>query len=384
MSPTTETPEAPVERYFATIDAALAGLDVYLTDPGTGLREHDLIGRVVVSYVERLRAAFECWRMRLAFAEKFRVNRTESGFPSHQDVLELVNDAKGAEERLATLPRGEAIRSEMVDFILRRREYPAELQRTMAQRVYLEHLMQADFFQPFVLPETVRVSVNPKTGRPYYVVHWGAFDGTANLPLVYVATIEDSSEAMVKSLVRDGKLNESMPVPLPVGGLLNPQLAHQFDAWAEANAGYGLTPVTIATSLDETFETLHPKQITRFVLGPFYSAGITEHGNRVNEVLRRIRREENAWLLTWTMQEVFSIHERPATRSFWSSTPARQNFHIDTDDLEATRMGVSAYDKHALVPHEAYQALYASREAEDVFAGYERHIISGGHVVSDV
>ena len=373
----------PVARYFETIDAALDGLDIYLADERTGLREHDVLGSVVVSYVDRLQAAFDCWRARLSFAERFRINRTESGFPSHQDVLELVNDAAGASDRLATLPPADTLRADMVDFILRRREFPRDLQRAMAERVYLEHLQSADFFQPFVLPETVRVSVNPKSGRPYYLVHWGVFDGSSNLPLVYVATIEDSSESMVRSLVRDGRLNEAMPIPLPVGGLLNPQLAHGFDAWAEANSSYSLTPTTVATSLDETFEHLHPKQLRRFVLGPFYSAGITEHGGRVPEVLARVRRAENAWMLTWTIQETFSVHETPAKKGLWSSQPAREQFHINTNDLEATRMGVSAYEKHALVPHEAYQALYASGEAEDVFGGYQRHIISGGHVVTD-
>ena len=45
---------------------------------------------------------------------------------------------------------------------------------------------------------------------------------------------------------------------------------------------------------------------------------------------------------------------------------------------------VSAYEKHALIPHEAYQALYAAGETESVFAGYQTHIISGGQVISDV
>ena len=374
---------APIDRYFATIDAALDGLDAYLADPSAGLKEHDLMGAIAVRYVERLRASFECWRLRLGFAERFRINRTESGFPAHQDVLELANDRKGATERLAELPPGDDLRQRMVDTIIGERRYPDEAWRDMATRVYLEHLEKADFFAPFVLPETVRVSVNPKTGRPYYVVHWGAFDGTANLPLVYVAVIEDSSEAMVRSLVRDGKLNEQMPIPLPVGGLLNPQLAHPFDAWAEANSSYGLTPSTIATSLDESFDNLHPKQLRRFVLGPFYSAGITEHGGRVNDVLGRIRREENAWLLTWTIQEVFSVGETAAKKGLWSSQPARERFHIETDDLEAARTGVSAYSKNALVPHEAYQALYASGEAADVFRGYKRHVIAGGVVTTD-
>ena len=38
------------------------------------------------------------------------------------------------------------------------------------------------------------------------------------------------------------------------------------------------------------FETLHPKQLRRVVLGPFYSAGITENNSVVNEVLERVRK----------------------------------------------------------------------------------------------
>jgi hypothetical protein len=38
---------------------------------------------------------------------------------------------------------------------------------------------------------------------------------------------------------------------------------------------------------------------------------------------------------------------------------------------------VSAYQKHALVPHEAYQALYASGEAETIFAGFTVHVDVG-------
>ena len=47
-------------------------------------------------------------------------------------------------------------------------------------------------------------------------------------------------------------------------------------------------------------------------------------------------------------------------------------------------MGVSAYEKHALVPHDAYQALYASGEAKAIFGDYKVHVISGNNVVSEV
>jgi hypothetical protein len=166
--------------------------------------------------------------------------------------------------------------------------------------------------------------------------------------------------------------------------LLNPELAHRFDDFTERNSAYSLSPITIASNLDKDFETLHPKQLRRVVLGPFYSAGITENNSIVNEVLGRVRKADNAWLLTWTVQEVFSKGEKPGRRGLFSSSKTTQEFHIETDDLEATRQGVSAYENHALVPHEAYQALYAAGETQKIFAGYKVHILSNGQVISDV
>ena len=273
----------------------------------------------------------------------------------------------------------------MADFILRHKEFPAALQTQMAERLYLEDVKDGNVFGPFMLAETVKVSVNPKTFRPYYLVHWATFDGSANLPLIYMATIEDSSEAMVAQLVgQDGKINDKVDIPLPVEGLLNPELAHRFDDFTEKNSAYSLSPATIAVNLDKDFEPLHPKQLRRVVLGPFYSAGITENNSTVTQVLSKVRRPDNAWLLTWTIQEVFSKSERPGHKGLWSSEKATQEFFINTDDLEAARQGVSSYEKHALIPHEAYQALYAAGEAQKIFVGYKVHILSKGQVISDV
>ena len=379
------TPDNPSVRYFDAIAAALAGLDIFLRDDSSPLYRHDVIAQVVAEYIVRLENSFGAWRNRLGFMESFRISRAESGFPVFQNVLELENDRRRAGKRLDAIPQPDELRAEMVDFILRHKEFPKTLQRMMAERLYLEEANTGLVFAPFVLPKTVRVSVNPKTGRPFYLVHWGAFDGAANLPLVYMAMVEDSSPDLVGMLVtHDGKLNDKVPIPLPVEGLLNPALARRFDDFAEKNSAYSLSPATIAGNLDKDFENLHPKQLRRVVLGPFYSAGITEHNSTVAAVLDKVRRPQSAWLLTWTMQEVFSKTEKPARRGLWSSEPAREEFHLETDDLEAARQGVSAYEKHALIPHEAYQALYAAGEAQKIFSGYKVHILSGSGVISDV
>lgn len=380
------TPEAEAAlRYFDAISAALRGLEIFMRDDRSPLYRHGIVARIVAEYIARLDASFTCWRNRVGFAESFRISRADSGFPLFQNVLELENDRRNADARLAAIPDPDTIRAEMADFILRHKEFPAALQRSMAERLYLEVVKDGAVFSPFLLAKTAKVSVNPKTMRPYYLVHWGAFDGTANLPLVYMATVEDSSANVVSELVlENGKLNEKVEIPLPVDGLLNPELARRFDDFTEKNSAYTLSPVTIATNLDKDFPTLHPTQLRRVVLGPFYSAGFTENNSTVSEVLSKVRRQENAWLLTWTIQEVFSKAERPGRKGLWSSEKATQEFHIATDDLEAARQGVSSYENHALVPHEAYQALYAAGEAQKIFAGYKVHILSKGQVISDV
>ncbi len=377
--------ENTAARYFTAIEAALGGLDIFLRDERSPFYRHGLVAQVMVEYIARLERSFVCWKNRIGFLEKFRISRAESGFPIFQSVLELENDRQTARKRLANIPDAETLRAEMADFILRHKEFPGALQRMMAERLYLEDVEEGQIFSPFVLPRTVKVSTNPKTRRPFYVVHWGSFDGSANLPLVYMAGVEDSTGRMVSTLVdRNGRLREDVALDLPVEGLLNPDLAHRFDDFAEKNSAYSLSPATIAGNLDKDFDQLHPKQLRRVVLGPFYSAGITENNPTVGEVLSTVRNGKNAWLLTWTVQEVFSKSERPERKGLWTSEPARDEFYINTDDLEAARMGVSAYQKHALLPHEAYQVLYAAGEAQKIFDGYTVHILSNGQVISDV
>lgn len=372
-------------QYFSAIASALRGLEIFMRDDRSPLYRHGIVARVVAEYITRLETSFSCWQNRLGFMESFRISRAESGFPVFQNLLELENDRRQAEQRLSNIPEPDELRAEMADFILRHKEFPAALQKSMAERLYLEAVQSGDIFGPFTLAKTVKVSVNPKSGRPFYLVHWASFDGTANLPLIYMVTVEDSSDPMVRQLVtRDGKLNEKIEIPLPVEGLLNPELAHRFDDFTEKNSVYTLSPTTIATNLDKDFETLHPTQLRRVVLGPFYSAGITEHNSAVTEVLSKVRRAENAWLLTWTVQEVYSKGERPGRKGLWSKEKDTQEYYINTDDLEAARQGVSSYEKHALIPHEAYQALYAAGEAQKIFLGYKVHILSKGQVISDV
>ncbi len=371
-----------VSEYFAAITSALDGLDTFLREDESPLYKHDLIGAVIEDYLALLRNSLDSWQNRIAFAETFKVSQAESGFPAYRNVLELENDRKEAEKQLAAMPTEAQLRQEMVDYILTKKAFPGALQKSIAHRRYLESVGSGSHFAPFVLPKTLRVSVNPKTKRPFYVVHWGYYDGSANLPMVYIVSLEDSSKDMIDALVSPkGKLRKDVNIPLPVDGLLNPSLAHQFDDFCEKNSAYSLTLSTIATNMDKDFDFLHPTQLRRFVLGPFYHADITVHGATVDKILQKVRRKENQWLMTWTAQEIYSMNEKPAKWGLWGGEPARNEYYINTDDLDCARMGVSAYQRNALVPHDAYQAIYAAGEADKIFDGYETHIVTGSQVL---
>ena len=120
-----------VTRYFSSIDAALDGLDIYLRDGKSPFYQHGLVAQTVTQYIARLANSFLCWNNRLDYEAKFKISRADSGFPIFQNVLLLEKDRQSAQSRLAAIPDPATLRAEMADFILRHKEFPAALKKSM-------------------------------------------------------------------------------------------------------------------------------------------------------------------------------------------------------------------------------------------------------------
>nr|WP_306264373.1 hypothetical protein [Pararhizobium sp. IMCC3301] len=394
------TAQTVLIRYFNALKAAIVFLEraVVARDQGPwGARPHDILGAVMSANLARLENATSAFALQARYQDRFRIDLQESGFPVLQEIMALAEAEQQASARLEALADPTAIKRKMVDQMLASRNKPHALQKQMAERLFYQELRRtaaADgIFPAFTAPKTIRLSSNPKNGRPYYVVYWSVYDGTANLPLLYTLVVEDSAAS-----VADGRAEAVFEAAMrpPAGkplraraeqgmeGLPNTAVSKAFSGFVEANSAYSLTLTTIATAMDQQFDALHPKQLRRFVLGPFYAGGITTHNELMQGLLDKVDASADSWVLTWTMQELFSESEKPGQRRFWSQSPPQQIFYINTDDIDCVQQGVSAVEYHALIPHAAYQAVYASGQAAEVFGRYQCSIVSEDDIIRQI
>ena len=374
-----------VANYFNAVDKAFAGLDGVLESQSDQVRRNNLIYPALTEHLDRLRHSFTCWKHKCHFTQSFKIDQAESGFPVFQQVLSLTADQARCQERLLDVPPVDQLREEMLEVMLKYKKFPNIQQRALAERALLDALKEAETFHAFTSPKTLRHSKNPRSGRPYYVISWAAYDGTAHLPMVYTAVIEDSSPSAPKPR-KNGHLSKHKG---PWGivdreEFPNMELNDELRRFLANNSSYSLTLTTIATALDAAFPTLHPKQLRRFVLGPFYAGGITHHNETVQGVLDGVTTSDENWMLTWTMQELHSQEEVAAKHGIWGGSPAKEIFYIDIGNVDCVNQGVSAIERHALIPHTAYQAVYAKGKTDEIFKGYQCYIASGEHILKHV
>jgi len=379
------TQHEATRHYFQAVDAAFDALDRIFDTEGIWVEKHNLIYQIVNLHLGHLRWAFECWKKNVWFVDKFNIDLVDSGMPTYQHILQLENDRARLAEQLAELPEPGQIKNEMAELLLKYKQFPDGLQKTMAERLYFDALQKGPVFRPFTAPVTVKHAYNKRSKRPYYVVHWSLYDGSNNIPVVYLAVIEDSSPDAPRPVPkRSGPWGDVGGDTLLGDGLPNKELSDAFTAFVKSHGQYSLTLTSIATTMDKDFPTLHPKQLRRFVLGPLYIGGITDHHNRVETVLSGVSDPQDNWLLNWTLQELLSKEEVETKNGLWSRAVPQEIYHIDTSDLDAAKNGVSSQEKHALVPHQAFQKAYATGAAKEIFDGYQCYVASGDHIIRHV
>ncbi len=269
------------------------------------------------------------------------IDRTDSGFPVFRELLQMANDLSEANRQLDLLPEKQALKREMVNHILQKREKPRELQYAMSQRVYYETLRHKTLFLAQNEPQIVWLGKDdrkPGSGlqRRRYFVHWAVYDSSRNLPALYQMLVEDSS---------DQALSTDEP---RVARLKKHLLAQSLS---------DLKLLTIARGFDKDFPELHPKFLRRVHVGPMYSHAFTQQSGPLREILAEAAGAPGLdWTMSWTVETLLSKQSERKSAGLFGSVES-EVFHIDPYDAVSNEAGVTHLERSMILPHRPYQVL---------------------------
>ena len=337
------TDTAATRRYFAKFARIIAHTkDVAATVPRRGkLAGAELA--IIEQHLNTLSQTFTALSYKHLFAgrdtgsrsDALDIDRRESGFPVHAELMYLANDALQVERHLGAMQSQEALKRDMVRHILSEGSPPTRLQFTMSQRIYYEWLAAGNLFLPQNDPQAVWIG-NVGDARRRYLIHWSTYDSQMNIPTIYLMIAEDTGKT---ALLKDQRRWPAVQAHLM------------------AQSVGSLKMVTIGTGFDLDFDDLHPKFMRRIHVGPMYSHAFTTQTGPLREILAEASGVPGLdWALSWTTETLLS-GKTVEEKSGWFSTVERQIFRLDKDTLEEEGPGATRTEQSLILPQRAYQVL---------------------------
>ena len=291
-------------RYFAKFERIMA----HLNEVADLSKKEKLITSAEVEllkeYLAALSNTFTALSYKFLMADRvgdlanlqFSIDKTESGFPIFRELMQMASDATQAKKHLKSLPSQERLKKDMINHILTEQSSPTQLQYALSQRIYYEYLSQKELFLSQNHPQIVWVGKDLKGGRRNYLIHWASYDSQTNLPAIYVMELEDTSHRA-----------------LPHDERRWPRVQSHLMAQAVSS----LKLLTIAQGFDKDFDSLHPKLLRRFHLGPMYSHTFTEQHGPLRHVLAEASGEPGLdWALAWTVESLVAEKPRKKKSAF--------------------------------------------------------------------
>lgn len=346
-------------RYFAKFERIM----VHLSDVAALSNKEKLIttaeAKILSSYLGDLGNTFTALSYKFLMAHRIgkkdtagiSIDKSESGFPIFQELMQMASDATQAKKHLKSLPSQERLKKDMINHILTEKSSPTQLQYAMSQRIYYEYLAQENLFLTQNHPQLVWVGKDMNSGRRSYLVHWAAYDSQTNLPAVYLMELEDTAS---RALVHDERRWPQVQTHLM------------------AQAVSGLKLLTIAKGFDTDFDTLHPKLLRRFHLGPMYSHTFTEQHGPIRDVLSEASGEAGLdWTLAWTVESLLSERNFKEKTGIFKKSE-RQVFKLDSG-IGGKETGATDTQRSLIIPHRAYQVL-EEKQAKH-FKGTRKYVV---------
>lgn len=361
----TLTSPEDIRAYFSQVGAVLGHMVAVTRKERQDAFRDALDQDVLLSYLSRFSATMRALAMKYGYSGYFserlpsrlEISSGTSGLPTATEIRRLDGDAARALRE--ALPE-EDLRAEMVDFILREKEPPRDLQFRQSQSAYRGLLRDGGLFGCRVEPSLIEASAAPG-GNHRGVLHWGTWDAALDRPLVYILDYEESGQRAL------GEAPDYMAA-----------LARACMSMSQSS----LHPLTLATKLDEDFPTFHPKVLKRFLIGPLRSLRFTLVDPRVAGALEHVRDDWRLdWIMGWTVETLRSKGTRKVPGGFFSAERSLESFDVDPRSHVSVETGTTQRSTKVLLPYDVFQAL-PDGEANP-FALIQKYVVSpDGHVAS--
>ncbi|MEP6343025.1 MAG: hypothetical protein ABJ275_06890 [Maricaulaceae bacterium] len=332
-------------RYFAKFERIMAHLSEVIRRSEGDYEISELEADVLGYYIHGLTTSFTALSYKYLMAQRvgranpatlLNIDKSDSGFPVYQEILQMASDALQVKDHLKSLPDEARLKQEMVTHILDERTAPTQLQYAMSQRLYYESLSGGNLFLAQNHPKAVWKKGHTAKTRRDYVVHWAVYDSQANLPVVYIMDLVDVGRR-----------------PLPYDERRWPRLQDSLLAQSLSS----LTLLTIAKGLDEDYDNLYPMRLRRFNLGPMYSHAFTTQTGPLRDILAEASGTPGLdWTLSWRIETLVSESAKSEKTGIFSKAQ-RQIYKLDKLNPEATLAGASHVARSLVIPHRAFQVL---------------------------
>lgn len=297
------------------------------------------------------------------------VGLTESGFPRFDEIAMLDADRSTRDERLPKLRDLEVLKEELLDHLmsgLPSEDDPAYQERLqtyrkdetaclwrVAERAYLDFLdLRKQFFTftPGKLFPLEKAETDSGVARRSYLFSWGCYDAQSSTPCVYFMLFEqDASES-------------------PLDAKDNPDYLRFLETVRAIGSRAPANLMAVAARLDQSLETLYPKVLKCFRIGPLVSPLLTRSienlestslAARLRPIFERAELTERDYALFFRTEYVHSDREvKP--NGFYAKLirgKPQQVFHVPKSDRELLEAGVTAVRTYLLIPHQFLQHL---------------------------
>jgi hypothetical protein len=293
--------------------------------------------KVLKMNLHRIHESTELLRLKYLHepTHSLRLDLNESGFPHFNELQRMVGDYVNAQEYLAELPPVVLAIEQTLDELFKTQQKPVEGLQIMGRRQYLKRLMHSDFLGPFRFGGVHVLQTTSE--RRSCVAAWTCYSSRDNFPYLHIMHFDQSLKADALTPKTDGY--------------------EAFKDCVEQQSGHIPPLAVLATGLDESFETIHPKMLRRVSLGPITLPIFSFDEGPLAELLRNFGKPSDFVL---QLESELIVSNRQVVREkggLFRAQKVREIFEVDESNFECFDRKLTDVNRFLFMPHRLWQAV---------------------------